>query len=244
MDIKNADILKALLLLLGLSFIVLDGRTARGDEYESPTQNTNQISLSFKQRIEQRLDTIIIDKVSYEAVALSKVLQQLERESKARDPKKKGVHFLIHNPPDDGLPNSQPNPPLGDFPITIKPALHDVSLRQLIQAIAKLAPREIQYSIEDHGVVFTEKPTPKEALHTRVFKLGPKMFVELNAGNPVENCARVFQRECGVDLKAPGRSVYIKDRMQLLMFRGTLAELDRVEKYISKRENEGKPLTL
>ncbi len=244
MNNRNSDILKALVILLSLSFIVLAYRTAKADEYKDSTQDTNQTSLSFKQRIEQRLDTIILDKVSYEAVPMSEVLKQLERESKARDPKKRGIHFLIHNPPDSGLPNSQPSPPLGDMKITIIPALQDVSLRQLVEAIAKVTPRPVQYSIEDYGVVFTERPSPKEALHTRTFKLGPKLFAELNAGDLVKNCVRVFQRECGVDMMAPGRSISVKERMQILMFRGTLAELDRVEKYISKKENEGQPLTL
>ena len=234
----------AVVLVLPLALLFCVGLvcpTIKAQEGTSPSPSTDQTVLS-RQRLEKRLDGIVFDKVYFDHLPLGEVLKQIEHEVKWRDPQKKGINFLIQNPPEAGLPNSGAKPRLADLTVTILPELTNVTLRQLLSAITRVTPRPVQYSIEDNGVVFTEKLPPKEALHTRTFKLEAKLFEELNTGDFFENCRAVFQRECGVDIQAPGRTVSLSERLQVLMVRGTLEELDRVEKYISRRsENRAPP---
>ena len=130
-----------------------------------------------------RLKAIRLDRIDYDAVPLSQVVIRLNDEARKRDPEKRGVNFLLNQGIGEagGLP---------ELPITIKPALTNVHLLDVLDAVVKVAGKPIKYSIEDYAVVLSARtgrePPP---LYVRTFKFNPKTLYQ-----GLEN-AGAFRRE-------------------------------------------------
>ena len=127
-----------------------------------------------RQSIITKLDRIRLDTVKYDGLPLSEVIINLSDEAKKRDPEKRGINFLINQNIDTGGaparsapvlgPDGNPLPAappeqvdMGAIAIKINPALTDVRLADVLDAIVKVADRPIKYSIEDYAVVFSLK---------------------------------------------------------------------------------------
>ena len=158
---------------------------------------TNLIHTSKgRQAIAIKLDRIRLDTVKYEGLPLSEVINNLNDEARKRDPEKRGLNFII-NPnaepaaaapatagvdPTTGLPvaNAAPAEPVdvGNIPIKLNPALTDVRLADVLDAIVKVAERPIKFSIEDYAIVFSLKGPEPAPLYTRIIKVDPNTFVQ------------------------------------------------------------------
>jgi len=161
----------------------------------NPWATTNLVHTGRgRQVIYQKLDTIRIDELSLDSIPLIDVINQIDRTAKLRDPDKKGLNFIINNnvdpipaaapviDPATGLPAAAAAPG-GDVDITqtsinLKPPLRDVTLRQALDAIVKVADRPIKYSIEEYAVVFSLRAAEPVALHTRWFRIDPNTFLQ------------------------------------------------------------------
>ena len=119
-----------------------------------------------------RLKAIRLDRIDYDAVPLSQVVIRLNDEARKRDPEKRGVNFLLNQ--DIGEAGGLP-----ELPITIKPALTNVHLLDVLDAVVMVAGKPIKYSIEDYAVVLSARtgrePPP---LYVRTFKVNPKTFYQ------------------------------------------------------------------
>ena len=138
---------------------------------------TNPISTGKgRQLISSKLDRIRLDTVMYDGLPLGEVVRNLYDEARNRDPDKRGINFIINpNPevapppfqlppvidPTTGLPTHTPQPQelvdINAVTIRIRPALRDVRLADVLDAIVKVADHPIKYTIEDYGVVFALK---------------------------------------------------------------------------------------
>jgi hypothetical protein len=129
-----------------------------------------------RQAIINKLESIHLDTVRYDGLPLGEVVINLRDEAKKRDPEKKGINFLMNQNMDPGeaaaipVPTVGPDgnlvpPPaaeqvdLGAVAIKINPALTDVRLVDVLDAVVKVADRPIKYSVEDYGVVFSPRGT-------------------------------------------------------------------------------------
>ena len=127
-----------------------------------------------RQAIINKLESIRLDSVRYDGLPLGEVVINLRDEAKKRDPDKKGINFLMTRNLDPGeaaaIPapavgpdgNLLPAPPaeqvdLNAVAIKINPALTDVRLVDVLDAVVKVADRPIKYSVEDYGVVFSPR---------------------------------------------------------------------------------------
>jgi hypothetical protein len=127
-----------------------------------------------RQAIINKLESIRLDTVRYDGLPLGEVVINLRDEAKKRDPEKKGINFLMNQNMDPGeaaaIPapavgpngNLLPPPPaeqvdLSAITIKINPALTDVRLADVLDAVVKVADRPIKYSVEDYGVVFSPR---------------------------------------------------------------------------------------
>ena len=149
-----------------------------------------------RQTIISKLDRIRLDNVKFERLILSEVVINLSEESRKRDPDKRGINFLVNQNVDTGGPSATAAPQLGPdgqplpsapqepldmsgILITINPALTDIRLADVLDAIVKVADRPIKYSIEDYAIVFSlkahETTTP---LYVRTFKVDPNTFYQ------------------------------------------------------------------
>jgi beta-lactamase regulating signal transducer with metallopeptidase domain len=127
---------------------------ARNPDIPGPTQ------------LETKLEAIRFDEVEFDGLPLSEVLKILAERARREDPEEKGVNFLIN-------PNPPPTP-LGVDPTTGQPiampmehfevenvsirfnlALHHVRLRDVLDAIVKVASQPITYTVEEYAVVFS-----------------------------------------------------------------------------------------
>jgi hypothetical protein len=153
--------------------------------------------------LDARLDQIRFDEVVFEAIPLPDVLQYLNQESRSRDPEKKGVNFLI-NPntvaaasapavdPTTGqlMPGPAAEPlDMNSVLVRFNLPLQDVRLKDVLDAIVKVADKPIQYTVEDYAVVFSQDaeatppstgvalaPTPPRVLAVRTFKVATNNF--------------------------------------------------------------------
>lgn len=117
--------------------------------------------------LEAKLKQILLPEVSFD-LPLSEVLAWLNSESMKRDPEKIGVNFLINpnSPPSGridpatGLPAAVPTENIDMSSIIIKfnLPLHHVTMKNVLDAVVKVADHPIEYSIEDYAVVFSLKP--------------------------------------------------------------------------------------
>jgi type II secretory pathway component GspD/PulD (secretin)/tetratricopeptide (TPR) repeat protein len=160
---------------------------------------TNMVYTSKgRQFINNKLDVIRLNEVSYDSLPLSTVVEQLSRDTKARDPQKRGINFIISASADPpaapapivdpatGLPVAAPGAAPGGAgdvdlsAITIKlmPALSDLTLRQALDAVVRVADRPIKYSVEDYAIVFTLRSAENPPLYTRWFKIDPNTFIQ------------------------------------------------------------------
>lgn len=164
----------------------------------NPYATTNLVYTSRqRQDINTKLDRIMIDSVNYDGLPLSEVVRNLQEESKRRDPDKRGINFIIApnadtaaapiattpgafaTDPATGLPiapSALPAEPVDMNSISIKAAVNNVRLQDVLDIIVKVADRPIKYSIENYGVVFTLKAPEATPLHTRTFKVDPNTF--------------------------------------------------------------------
>src|SRR5260221_137265 len=124
---------------------------------------TNLVHTSnARQALYAKLDRIHLDQFQADGLPLGEVIKSLNDEAKKRDPDKRGVNFLLGGSidpvnvapgidPATGLPVA-PGGEVADITTTTiknKPALTDLSLRQALEAITKVADRPIKVSYED-----------------------------------------------------------------------------------------------
>ncbi|PYJ86108.1 MAG: hypothetical protein DME22_06580 [Verrucomicrobia bacterium] len=129
-----------------------------------------------KGRVESKLEKIVLDEVTFDGLSLPQVLQFLDEESRKRDPEKKGLNFLI-NPnatqataattidPNTGQPiQAPPSEPLDMSSVIVRfnLPLRDVRLKDVLDAVVKVADKPVEYSIEDYGVVFSQRLKPSD----------------------------------------------------------------------------------
>jgi beta-lactamase regulating signal transducer with metallopeptidase domain len=186
-----------------------------------------------------KLHTIRIDRVQFDSLSLGEVIRFLNDQVRKLDPAQQGINFMISSASSNPDPGSAQSEPGGVAAVQIKilPALSDVWLADVLDAIVKVANRPIQYSIEDYAVVFAWKAKGPVPLYTRLIKVNPNTFREgleraLGASLPQlgdkRDLAREFFEAMGVDLNPP-KVVFFNDREGSLLVHATLADLATVE---------------
>lgn len=156
---------------------------------------TNQTYTSKgRQSIVSKLDRIRIDSVKYDGLPLAEVINNLSEISKTRDPDRQGINFFINREapaagsapisgavdPTTGLPlaSGLPAEPVdvGGVTVKISPALNDVRLADVLDAITKTSDKPIKYNIEDYAIVFSLKSPEPVPLFSQTFKIDPNTF--------------------------------------------------------------------
>jgi beta-lactamase regulating signal transducer with metallopeptidase domain len=180
---------------------------------------TNHVSRG-KQLVEAKLNQILWPEVLYDRLPLSEVVRDLNDYSRKRDPDKRGINFLISNVPEAPLPTGGIDPTTGlplttTAPVTdmaneiIKLHLHDIRLKDVLDAMVKVSEQPIRYSVEDYGVIFSPgsaagsyipaNRTEPPHLLVRTFHVDTNTFVEglesafgirLQPGNDLADNAR------------------------------------------------------
>jgi beta-lactamase regulating signal transducer with metallopeptidase domain len=199
----------------------------------------------------ESLKSIHLEHVSYVNLPLGEVLRSLAEEARTHDPKKLGVNFFIW--PEQrwtvstaGAPEPQAHlgaqetnaAPLDlhSLPITINPALTNVSLLDVVEAIVKASNLPIKYSIQNYEVMFALVTLPKSPpLYVRTFKVDQNTLIEglhmangPMATNQIDAVSTVLWddhvAEAGVDLDPlsnPGKALFYNNRHGMKLVRAT-----------------------
>jgi beta-lactamase regulating signal transducer with metallopeptidase domain len=133
-----------------------------------PAQASAKHLSQGKQQIENKLSQIVLTEVAYDGVPLSDVVRDLNEAAIQHDPENLGINFLISSlgegarssgvDPATGQPIPVQSPDLGT--VTIHLRLRNVRLKDVIDAITKVAEQPLHYDVEDYGVVFSAGLAP------------------------------------------------------------------------------------
>ncbi len=146
---------------------------------------------------------------------------------------------------------------LDSIVIRIRPPLKNVRLYDLLEIIQNISTPPVAYSIEDYGVMLSLKstvPDARQRIFTRWFKIRSDIMIQAldsmhsldpkNASpSPIppegnERSQRLITElrelllESGLDMSAPSALYLHNDRLDMLMVRGTIEELDHIEQVV------------
>jgi hypothetical protein len=213
----------------------------------------------------------VLEKVQIEQLPLSEVLKYLSEQSCKLGPSKTGVNFLLNPnagqvatgyPPFPGAVDPATGLPLAPavesvdistVMINFNLPLRNVNMKDVLDAIVKVADHPIEYSVEDYAVVFSPKPnlgsattggartgTGMPQLTVRTFRVNTNTFVsgleiafgiKLATNAPASEKPRKVQaalRDLKVQLGVPienGRAVFYNELTGIVMVRATPDEL-------------------
>ncbi len=220
------------------SALAIDPENAAAKYYLGLVQSAGQTfgnnpAKSGRFTIMKNLSRIRITKLDFEQANLAEIVRQLNALAMENDLAKVGVHFSVDT-------NSVAGLLINTNPVIAGLHLQDVRLADVLDAIVMVPIQQIQYSIQDDGVVFSFKDKPdNQLLFMRTFKVDPNAFyagLQNAVGEQKPNvavAARKFFTTLGVDLESPkGKSVFYNDRMGLLFVKATEVDLDTIERVI------------
>lgn len=231
--------------------------------------------------VETTLKSIILEEVFYDSIPLMEVIKDLQSEARKRDPKKRGVNFLLSRIPEPsanstehssldpttGQPISQ-NPAdfeFGNVIVRINPALRHVRLKDVLDAITRVAEQPVEYSVKPYGVVFypaARSSTPQAAgfnssqLLVRTFRVETNTFLSglerafgikarsQTSDGPsrgISETLRFLFTELGMDLRPQNKLVIYNDVHGMLLVRGTEADLQIVQAAIETLGGQSTP---
>jgi len=231
-----------------------------------PASPSNNSASGDASELEAKLKRIVIDTVSFERLPLSEVIQSLSEAAAKNDPDRVGLNFLIHNnspdgsagrpsiDPATGLPLATTSEPLdvGSVLVNLSLPLRHVNLKEVLDAIVKVADHPIQYSVEEYAVVFSPRAESDSsipalrptALGARTFKVNTNTFVaglqsafgisvsyEKTDGAQKPNMKLALRQlldELGIPAGS-GRSIFYNEMTGMVMVRASEDEMRTLE---------------
>jgi len=193
-----------------------------------------------RRRILSKLEQIRIPEVSYD-LPLTEVIKQLRDESQKQDPEGIGLNFMLDPGVKTAGEMNTPRTDLSTVQISFNVPLRNLRLKDVLDAIAKVASQRIIYTIADYAVIFSPAKVEGPAFQTRVFKVDPNILAKNLAA--AENAGAIKKEEiyellnhyctaAGVDLTVPGKVFFYKDRKGQILVRATQADLEIIEHVI------------
>lgn len=219
-----------------------------------------------RRKILAQLDQIVLKEVLYDDVPLEEVLKDLQNASTRNE--ERTINFLIANTrrgeqgdagadPVTGMPLAPAAHDIAHTSIRFTLPLRNVKMKDVLNAIVRVAEQPIQYSIEEYGIVFypglgysaappPPAPYPSEhsgVLTVRTFRVDTNTFLkgmERAFGiAPVKDSKadrvqvtgmlRAMLEQLGIRIDSPQKWVFYNDVTGIILVRGTFDELQIVE---------------
>ena len=109
--------------------------------------------------------------------------------------------------------------------------LTNASLAEVLEAVVQGADHPVKYSIVDYAIIFSPKIAGEDSLFDRTFRLDDTTVQTFRASPIMDLLSLNIKNYCrtlGINLDAPGRTVFFSFRFSLLTIRATQAELDKI----------------
>lgn len=133
---------------------------------------TTPLLSDAQKKVAQKLDSIRLTQIRYDSQPLAQVVDSLTRDAKNGDPERKGVNIIATGTANLGGINDD----IGALTIRVEPAVNDLTLRQALEIIVKVADRPVAYTITDWGVLFSPRLPVVTELATHWYKIDPNTF--------------------------------------------------------------------
>ena len=212
--------------------------------YSSQESNSSEnvvVKQEANEKIANKLKEIIIDKISFEDVAIPTAIRYLRQCSKEKDPEKIGVNFVLRgaiNEPvkGEGAGEQQQQQGQGgekkdeDTNVaTLSMMLDNISLETIIKYICKQA--NLNYKIDENAVVIASKDIALDVddVQTRVYPV-EKSALTLAPDQTIVDYLKAF----GIKFEAGASAVY-KDYIGRLIMTNTPTEHQKLESFLSAR---------
>lgn len=160
-------------IVLGLMSGAVQLRAADASSQEAVSPAPSTVAKPGAALMQQKIDSIIIDKIYFDKADITEVLQSLTQKSKELDPDHQGISFVLQlsgNTPVSGTP--APINPGIHREITI--ALENIRLGKIFNEIAHQT--NLQYYVEDHAVYFRPAIDESEVLTVRTYLVPDNLF--------------------------------------------------------------------
>lgn len=161
------------------------------------TGSSTAVPDAKRQKIEAKLDETVLPEIAFDGLPLTDVIKVLSDQSIKLDPEKKGINFLLSQnstspspwpqiDPSTGLPMPQEQWDISQVTIKFSLPLRNVSLKDTLEAVVRVADRPIEYAVEDYGVVISPNlqanvpvsaSAPAEQLVACTFKVDTNTFL-------------------------------------------------------------------
>ncbi|MCL4179873.1 MAG: M56 family metallopeptidase [Verrucomicrobia bacterium] len=160
-----------------------------------------------RQRIEAKLQRTVLDEVQFDGLTLPDVVSYLGEVVRQQDPDREGINFRIvqYSLDASGVPVVDPTD-MNNVRIWINPALRNVRLGDLLEAITRVADRPISYAIAEYGIVFVPRlPEPGAQLETRIYHINVEKLIESQRrSGPADNLKNTPDGDSIVGIRADG----------------------------------------
>ena len=207
---------------------------------DNSERNVNEVSISKSSnndKVLNKLKEIIIDKISFEEVAIPTAIRYLRQCSKEKDPEKIGVNFVLRGKinettggsesPADNKQNNQNNSEADTEVLPLTMMLDNLPLETVIKYICKQA--NLKYRVDDNAVVIASKDVPLDDVITKVYPVDNSVIM-LREGQTIQD----FLSEKGVAFEAGASAVY-KDYIGRLIMTNTPKEHKTLEEVLAKQ---------
>jgi len=222
---------------------------------------------SHRAEITHKLQSIIIDKVNFEKLDISAVMQFLQEKSKELDPDHQGINFVLRLSSDTSVPTDATAAPGGAVaPTGAAPAdaaanpphaihrevsitLADVPLSEVLGYV--ISQTNLQYTVEDYAVYLRPSIDEGETLTVRSFLVPPNFFMGStlkvtlgattdSAPSTVENISIQVQQQLidkGIRFPAGATATFLPGSSKLVV-RDTPEQLDLISNLIDQQSKE------
>jgi len=221
--------LAALGLVMVMSALTLPSEVAAQEN----TASTPAASPSSNRaKLENKLKTIVIDKVDFNKADIGDVIQFLAKKSKELDPDKVGINFVLadlsHLPPQDHIHRE------------VSVTLENVPIEELLKYI--IEQTNLQYSVEEYAVNIRPAVDESETLTVRTYLVSAQ-FLEMisqargnGSGAPTGDAQVDFKQpltNLGIRFPVGATATYLPESSKLVV-RDTPEQLDSIAKLIDQ----------
>lgn len=184
-------------------------------------------------KIRDKLRNIIVDVVNFEEVPVPIAINFLREKSKAGDPEKIGVNFVLRGKINEVFQNSEEKAAGGNETVTagndakesqdseVRPVILNVTnepLETVLDYICKFA--NLRYRVDENAVVIATKDVPLDTVQTRVYPVETTAFKLEEEGRKVQDILSDY----GMKFEA-GASAVFKDYIGRLFITNTPEQL-------------------
>lgn len=209
--------------------------------------------------LSQKLKEIIIPELNFTDVDVADAIAYLEEQSRALDPEKKGVNFVLKTsssepPPPPAEDGTATPPPPSSVNRNLTLSLRNVPLDEVLRFITNLT--NLKYEVEEYAVFILPANETGDILQVRTYSVPPKFFsldltrVTTNDAGALESSvhaktkdARKELEDKGVTFPAGASAAYLP-RTAKLVVRNTLQQLNLIDQLLQREVGESKMIEI